>query len=103
MILQDLLRNIVLYNGIINPYLQSVKEYVLTFLSPSYKHQGELLLTTEASLPQKLHILVSIPSTGTRTHSYKEFVVSGRIINANTKERVDSLKCSNPIINVLMN
>jgi hypothetical protein len=103
MILQDLLRNIVLYNGIFNPYLQSVKEYILTFLSLSYKHQEELLLASEADLPHKLSILASLPATGTRTFSERELVISSQIVTENTIEKLHSLESGNQTITVLMN
>jgi hypothetical protein len=67
MILQDIIRNVVLYNGVIDPYLKSVKEYVLSLFISSYKQPGELLSYYHGYSTNKTVFFASDSFTGTLT------------------------------------
>lgn len=53
MIAQELLKNIVLYNGIFNPYLQSFKKHILMCFSITFKHPDQVLLLSSSYINRK--------------------------------------------------
>jgi len=76
MILQDLIRNILLYNGVIDPYIQSVKGYVFSFLASSIRQNNNISSVLRAYNPEERAICLPSSITGTCTTSYTENVFS---------------------------
>jgi hypothetical protein len=72
MILQDLIRNIVLYNGVIDPYLQYVKEYVFSLLNSSNRQNINVADAFRAYSQRNRIVFISSFVTGTHTTSYVE-------------------------------
>ncbi|HSX08583.1 MAG TPA: hypothetical protein VLF93_00335 [Candidatus Saccharimonadales bacterium] len=74
MILQELIRNIVMYNGVINPVLQSVKESILSFISAARREQA-LGVTSQGYSSQKLELYTHELLSGTRTIPNREVII----------------------------
>ena len=82
MILQDLIRNIVLYKGFINPFLQSVIDYVLQLKSVSKASHDEGLAFKSVKIDE-IQSLVRL--TGTHT------IPGGKVIGLAAEDRAQTL------------
>jgi hypothetical protein len=68
MILQEIIRNIVLYNGLVEPWLRLVKETIFS--------QNDGILPFEANSLNKISLFPRIALTGTHTITEKNVVLS---------------------------
>ena len=94
MILQEVIRNIVLYNAFIKPWLKSVSEYLLAGKSK--------VALYEANSFNKLLVFPLTTVTGTHTIAYKEIVSQNFFERRNTAMTRDSALNGNGSIGVLM-
>lgn len=98
MILQELIRNIVLYNEFIKPYIRSVKDHVLSFDRFSYRRTLQNFAKHQLYLPQKTAFSSFSAMTGTQNISTEKCIVSDQIKDIDR----DTQRNSSSIISMLI-